>query len=369
MLPPEVHSPAEVWVAEGKRAACQDLLSRILTLPELYNPVYVLADWEEDRQQLDDSRVELLPPVAREFHFGEVLAGIIRQKELHQVAYFGGASAPLLTADHLRDFAVQFQNKPQPFGLVNNYHSTDWGLFSDAERISNMHQRLPTDNPLGWVLHHEAEFEIQACPAAGFSRADVDTPADLIMLRQHPALGQHLQTFLINTPPYLLDKVEAIRELLSTPASTLALIGRASPHVQLVLQNQTQIWVRAFIEERGMVASHRLAKGEVKSLIGAMIETWGVQLFMDHLVELCDGALWDTRVWMGHAGGWPSAADRFAADLGWLDDISDEPLRQLTSAIHEAPKPILAGGYGVVAGGLYAMLETLAVGENYQPSK
>ncbi|MGD8822067.1 MAG: hypothetical protein PVG63_03110, partial [Anaerolineales bacterium] len=224
-------------------------------------------------------------------------------------------------------------------------------------------------NPLGWVLHHEADYEIQPCPVEAYSRADIDTPADLLMLPGHPGLGPFLQAFLAQAPPDQLERVGAIRKLLSTPASTLTLIGRASPHVQLTLQDQTQIWVRAFIEERGMIASQRLARGEVRSLVGAMIEMSGANGFVQKLVQLCDGVLWDTRVWMGHMGGWPSAADRFAADLGWTDQVNDPHLRQLSQAIAAAPIPIVAGGYGVVAGGLYALLETMATGGNYQPSK
>jgi hypothetical protein len=275
----------------------------------------------------------------------------------------------LVTTEHLRILADQFQSYDHASGLVNNYHSTDWGFFNQAERISTVRSRLPTDNPLGWVLHHEADFEILACPVEAYSRADIDTPADLLLLPGHPGLGPYLQAFLAEAPQDQLQRVEAIRKILATPASTLALIGRASPHVQLELQKQTQIWVRAFIEERGMIASHRLANGEVRSLVGAMIDTWGVNAFVQHLVELSNGVLWDTRVWMGHMGGWPSAAERFAADLGWVDQISDTNLRQLAIATNEAPIPILAGGYGVVAGGLYAILETMAGEGDYQPSK
>jgi hypothetical protein len=76
---------------------------------------------------------------------------------------------------------------------------------------------------------------------------------------------------------------------------------------------------------------------------------------------MADGVLWDTRVWMGTKPNWPTDADRFAADLGWEDHIEDESLRALTHAINSSPIPILAGGYGVVSGGLYALLESLEV--------
>jgi hypothetical protein len=74
---------------------------------------------------------------------------------------------------------------------------------------------------------------------------------------------------------------------------------------------------------------------------------------------MTDAVLWDTRVWMAGHGGWPPASERFAADLGWADQVEDRALRELTEAVNEAPIPILTGGHGVVAGSIYALVETL----------
>jgi hypothetical protein len=62
---------------------------------------------------------------------------------------------------------------------------------------------------------------------------------------------------------------------------------------------------------------------------------------------------------MAAAGGWPSAADRYAADLGWVEQITDPNLLRLSRAIQGSTIPILAGGHGVVAGGIYALLESM----------
>ena len=85
----------------------------------------------------------------------------------------------------------------------------------------------------------------------------------------------------------------------------------------------------------------------------------GAAGFVRHLGEIADAVLWDTRVWMSSRGSWPPAAQRFAADLGWIEAIEDPDLRELTQEIAEAPIPIVAGGHGVVSGGLLAMLETM----------
>jgi hypothetical protein len=62
---------------------------------------------------------------------------------------------------------------------------------------------------------------------------------------------------------------------------------------------------------------------------------------------------------MSTRGDWPSEADRFAADLGWAQEIDDPALRALTEAIGQAPIPILTGGHGVVSGSALALLEAL----------
>jgi hypothetical protein len=65
---------------------------------------------------------------------------------------------------------------------------------------------------------------------------------------------------------------------------------------------------------------------------------------------------------LAHAGRWPSAADRYAADLGRVDEIVDPFLRDLAGAAWAAPIPIVLGGHGVVAGDLYGLIEIASAG-------
>jgi hypothetical protein len=106
----------------------------------------------------------------------------------------------------------------------------------------------------------------------------------------------------------------------------------------------------------------------VKSLVTDHIEIVGISKFIEEVGRLADGLLWDSRVWLAAGGGWPSQAQRFAADLGWLDDVTEERLSELGAAIRDASIPIICGGHGVVAGGLMALLDTLE-DETYQPSR
>jgi hypothetical protein len=208
-------------------------------------------------------------------------------------------------------------------------------------------------------MQQEAQFDVRALPPSASSRLDIDTPADLLLLHGHPGIGRHCRDFLSQTDQPLLDGISNLQRVLQTPASTLSIIGRASSAVWKELEERTKIWVRIYVEERGMVASQRLARGEVQSLIADMVGELQPSGFLARLGQMSDAVIWDTRVWMGSRGTWPSAADRFAADLGWTKQISDEALRNLTIAMMESPIPVVAGGHGVVAGGLLALLETL----------
>lgn len=367
MLPPAGSSPAESWLAEGRRAAAMDMLHRLSSL-SVADPIYVLAAESEDSQILSSMGGIPLEKPKASFNFGRELARWVEEGGFQRIAYFGGASAPLMTIESLQEVFDLVLDADQPAAVVNNYHSSDWVVLNHAGSIVSLSEKLQSDNSLGWVLDHEVGFNVKSLEPSAESRADIDTPTDLLLLHRHPHLGSNLGSFIARTPKEALERVERLREVLCTPAKALILIGRISSHAWRILESETQIWARVFAEERGMVASGRYERGEVRSLVGAFIDSWGPDAFVRRLTELADGVLWDTRVWMAHHGRWPSNADRFAADLGWEEQIIDSALRELTHAVNQASVPIITGGYGVVSGGIYASIETLK-GGGYQPSR
>ncbi len=335
-----------------------DMLQRLSSL-KVADPIYLLIAEREDQEVLSSLGGIPLEKPKESFKFGRELTRWVEEGGFQRIAYFGGASAPLMTSERLQEVFDLVLAADRPTAVVNNYHSSDWGVLNHAGSIVSLSERLHTDNSLGWVLDHEAGFEIHPLDPSAESRVDIDTPTDLLLLHRHPHLGSNLGSFLAQTPKEALERIERLREVLRTPARTLILIGRISSHAWRTLEGETQIWVRVFAEERGMVASGRSERGEVQSLVGSFLDSWGPQAFVERLAELADGVLWDTRVWMAHRGGWPSDADRFAADLGWEDQITDTALRMLTQAVNQAPVPIVTGGYGVVSGGIYASIEAL----------
>ena len=356
-LPPRGSSYAEIWLAEGRLACTQDLIQRLQSIPN-FQRILVLAASQEDQFQLKDTGVQLLTPID-EFHFGRALSQVIRKCAIKKVAYFGGASAPLANQQFLQEASSIAANLPAGSILPNNFHSTDWAFITSPELIETHVDRLPNDNALGWVLHREADFNLESMPMCGGSRFDVDTPSDLLIAHRHPDIGDHLRHFYETIDQSLLGTSDELRTILSGPSSTITLIGRVSSHIWSELERRTRAWIRLFVEERGMVASGRLARGEVLSLLTRITEVRGLKSLIDFLERSSTGVFWDTRVWLAATGGYPSPADRFAADLGRIADISEARLRELTESILGSNTPILAGGHGIVSGGLLALLESL----------
>lgn len=361
MLPPAGSSRAEQWVAGGRTACAKDLVSRLSSV-ESIERIIALVGEKSDRKQLAHLGVDVRLSGEVPFEFGREIARLVETEQIDELAYFGGASAPLLEASALQELVDRVSAAPERFGIANNLHSTDWLLVNDAQAIAAHSHRLPSDNPFGWVLSREAGFKIESVEPSAASRLDIDTPSDLFLAWGHPAVGRNLAGYLKNLEPEIVRRIERIREVIGTPASTVAIIGRASAGIWKALVDRTQIWVRVFAEERGMVASHRLSRGEVRSLVATMLDESGPSGFVERLSGMADAVLWDTRVWMGTQSKWPGDADRFASDFGWVDQIEHKGLRELTAAINDSPVPILAGGYGVVGGGLYALLESLDQG-------
>jgi hypothetical protein len=294
-----------------------------------------------------------------DFRFGDALNKFAQEQKPGILLYFGAGSAPLLTPSTLENSLAHVIRSTLPTALVNNLYSTDWAIFNASDRLDDIVHRLPSDNQLGWVMKNEAGFQVKDLPFSAESRMDIDTPTDLMMLSHHSLLGAKMKEFLNENPVEGGDRLAAIRNLLQEPAKTITVIGRSSSRVWRALEDQTQIWIRLFVEERGMIASGRRARGEVRSLFAEIVDDWGIEAVIDFLSRISDGVLWDTRVWMAHGKTWPSVADRFASDLGWYEEIEDPILGECTESILQAPIPIATGGHGTVSAGVMVLLESL----------
>jgi len=360
MLGGEGPGAVERWVAAGRLAAARDAAALVSAIPGVAR--VVLATSETEAEPFSDWGVTVDPDApGTPFHFGERLARLLEQHPAQAYLYLGAGSVPLLPADVLAGVVDEVRRASGPLAITNNLHSSDWLAFNCPGAIQARPQRLANDNALGWVLRTEALVEVRSLAPSAGTRLDIDTPADLLLLRLHPAVRPALRQFL-ERQPHDSSRWLAAGQQLFAAGGQVTLIGRVSSAIWAHVEANTQAWVRVLSEERGMTASGRLAAGQVKSLVGAHLNRLGPAAFFEELSQMAEAVFFDTRVVLAHARRWPSAADRYAADLGLADEIRDPWLRDLTAAAMAAKMPVVMGGHGVVTGDLYGLVEIARAG-------
>ncbi len=342
------------WVRGARRAATADLLVQLGAQP-LIDQIILVTPTVEGLDIGVDMKVVLSSPGS--LHVGRYLSSLVQQYNLERFLYFGGGSAPLLTDETLTEVIERLAARER-LVIVNNRFASDWAGVGPAGILEDWIERLPQDNMLGWVLSAEAGLPYQDFPATAASRLDIDTPIDLLTLSIHPKTKAYLRRYLDNLPLNKKPLAQLI-EVLATPASHLFIAGRLGPAPWQTLNKATQCWVRVFSEERGMVSSGRQGRGEVFSLFGDYLTAIGPEAFFETLSRQVQAALIDSRVLMAHHQLWPDEADRFASDLGLVEQIRDPWLREFTLAANAVSIPVLLGGHSLLAGDLFAFCEML----------
>jgi hypothetical protein len=306
-------------------------------------------------------------PEDERFHFGQRLATLIERYGLEPVLYFGGGSAPLvdqsvggmIVALLDRSINASAPTIPSHIVLTNNLNSSDWAAISRVDEALPVIRQASRDNSLAWLLQESGDYDVRVL--AGVRPAtsmDLDTPSDLALIARHPDLLPNLRE-IVTDERLARIPIDDIIRIASGRATTLALFGRVSPLALQALSKVAHCWTRVVAEERGMIASGREERGEVKSILTPWIKARGFAGFFSDLADMADGVIFDSRVVMSAHGIFPDAADRFASDLYWLDAIRDSWLRDFTQAAFEAPIPVMLGGHSVVAGGVYALAEII----------
>ena len=287
--------------------------------------------------------------------FGEQLRAIVGQLDSAAVVYVGGGSAPLLDIAGLRLLVAAIEQPGQV--AANNALSSDWVGFRPADALARTAPIL-TDNDLAWRLHHDAGLARVPLDANLATTLDIDTPTDLALLRLAPGVPPLLRRYLDDAVPDF-PALPAIEALLIDPYRTLIIAGRVNVGILAAVERQVSFLKRLFIEERGMRASGRQARGEVRTLLAVLLHEVGPERFFALLATLGDGLLFDTRPLFAHLAPDLSAADRFASDLLRPELIGNPLVRDFTAAARDAGIPILLGGHALVTGGL-ALLATRA---------
>jgi hypothetical protein len=307
---------------------------------------------------LADLPVEVdVDPPGEPFHFGRRLAGLIEQYAAQRVLYSGGASAPLMEAERWTEMLTRL-GEAQRLVVTNNVHSSDWAGLIPAAEAAPIIARQTNDNAIAWALANEAGWPVESMPPSAATRFDLDTPADLLIAQRHPGIGPSLRRYL-DELGWKAPQLDGVLAEMAREGGSLMIAGRVSEAAWAALERATRCWVRVFAEERGMRASGRQMRGEVRSLLADHLEQVGIDGFFDELAGLANGVLLDSRVILAAKGLWPTKRDRFNSDLHRWEEIEEPFLRRFTQAAAEARIPAVMGGHSIVAGGLMALVESL----------
>ena len=347
-------SAPERMVSSVRQAVTLDLVERALTVPALH-PVVVSTNSEELAEQLSRLPVEVVvDPPDLAFHFGRRLSALIARFGMARCFYMGGGAGPLFPASSMADVADAMLSADRLL-VTNNFYSSDFAAFAPTS-VLEAHPPPETDNELAWLLGEDAGLPIRELPRTAATQFDVDTPVDLLTLSAHPDVGPHTRACL---GEMALDTsaIDAALPLMLDRDATILVAGRVGSTTWGYMERETACSTRVLSEERGMRASGRQARGEVRSLLGYYLDAVGLERFFEALATMGQAIFLDNRVIFAHRGLWPSAADRFHSDLRQPVQIEDPFVRALTEAAMAAPVPVVMGGHSLVSGGMYALIE------------
>ncbi len=348
-------SDIENLIAQAQLAAALDTLDKLRRVPEIGAMVVSTANREfAERAAALGAEIEMDAP-GGEFHFGRTLAALVAKYRADIPLYIGGGSGVLMRVEDWRELAQRILRQPDTV-ISNNYYSTDFAAWSPGAALARI-EPPPLDNDLAFRLGERAGLRADPLPKNAATQLDIDTPSDLLAVQFHPAVETHLRAVL-DSARLDVAGVAPIRALMKERTATLLIAGRVSASMALFLERSTRCEWRILSEERGMRASGRQARGQVRSLLGALLDRVGAQEFFVTLKGLADAMVLDSRVLFAHRGMHPTPPDRFYSDLLMPEAIQDPFIRAFTAAARAASLPVLIGGHSLVSGGMYALAES-----------
>lgn len=342
------------WVEGARIAATQDLLEQLCRQPLLERIILVSP---HASTLAIGQVVPVVSPVGT-VHVGNYLGQLIKEWDIQRLLYMGGGAAPLLDDATLTN-QIEHLARMDRVVVTNNRFASDWAGVVPASTLLDHIPQLPRDNMLGWVLSTAGSLPAHTPPLSAGTRLDIDTPTDLLVLRLSPRTKPHLRNYLAQLPLDTQPLQKAV-EILATPAKRLFVAGRIAPEIWQTINQVSRCWVRVLAEERGMESSGRVARGEVFSLLAQQIELLGMGRFFQQLDEWADAAFLDSRVLWAHWRQSPTAHDRFAADLGWVEQIQDVRVKELAIASQNAKIPVILGGHSLLTGDMLVLCELVA---------
>ena len=346
----------EKLVADAQIAASLETLEKIHTLPQVGEIIVSTASEEfAEHAQALGAHVEIDPP-GTSFHWGRQLAALVEKYRASTPLYIGGGSGALMSVDDWQNMAQRALDEKNVV-ITNNYFSCDFAAWSPGDALKLI-EPPELDNDLAFRLGERVGLKRISLQKNAATQLDIDTPSDLQTISFHAALGKRLRQ-VIDAAHLDNSHVERILPMLTDRDQTMLAVGRVSASMMLFLERETRCQWRVFSEERGMRASGREARGQVRSLVGFYLEQAGIRNFAQALPQLANAALIDSRIIFAHYRMTPNGSDRFHSDLLQPEAINDPFLRDFTAAMRDAQIPILLGGHSLVSGGMYTLVEVV----------
>ena len=345
-----------VQLVDGaRRAIARDLIDKALAARAFDSIIVSTSDPVLAETQTGSGVVVDLDPPGEPFHFGLRLQQLISDHHIERLVYLGAGSAPLLSSATLGEMAERARTADRLF-LSNNFYSVDFCAIVPASAL--LAAAPPeNDNGLGWLLGDKVGLPAEELPRTTATSFDVDTPTDLVALAMHPEAPPRVRAYLDGLSLDTRHVESAIAVFVNRQAEAL-ISGRVNSRIMAYLERETACRTRVFSEERGMRADGRLARGEVRSLLGQLMDVVGVsRFFCEVLPKLGDAVFLDDRVLWAHRHAWPAMADRFNSDLYRPERIVDPFVRAFTEAAAACPVPVVLGGHSLVSGGLYVLVD------------
>ncbi|MCD4786067.1 MAG: hypothetical protein K8T10_19780 [Candidatus Eremiobacteraeota bacterium] len=352
----KITSEPDGWVKKTREAMVFDLLGKLNSI-ETIDRVIISSNDDDflDAVTVNGSDSRIIPDKyhsTNSFNFGKWLNDRILKYNPKNVFYWGAGASPFITRELLASFCASI-SAGKNILYTNNFFSADWVAFTPAEASLEI-TPPPMDNNLAYYLWQDRALRsIYIAPSVEII-GDVDTPADLLVLKVHP-----------NTPPHTADYLKTldidttrIKKFISflPERNKIFLSGRVGSSLFKYLDTRSPCKYRIISEERGMRSSGRLQRREVRSFLGEMIEEVGLDTVFKFIEETSKGAVIDSRVIFAHICKKVSTKDRFYSDLGIPGKIEDPFVKEFTKRVVNSPIPILAGGHSLILGGLWALV-------------
>ena len=346
-------SPVEEWMRGVLEAAALDLAESALA-SSVFGRVVLAADRAPagDMPAGVEVRVDGAGATGRAFRFGEAFVALAGEMPSDGVAYIGAGSGPLLGVGEFEAIAAPLRAPGAANVIVtNNRFSSDLFALADLQRVADLDPAALTDNAIPRRLRDEHGMEVLELPRTLATQVNLDTPSDAIALALSGRGGPRLTAALAGVPA--TERMQRAARLFIERTAEVLVAGRVSSRTWQYLETETACRIRLLSEERGMQAAGTDAAGTARSILGQLIAEAGPErAFGVLLPELCAAAFIDIRPALVQLGIRASKADRFAADLGRVDEIEDAGLRAIVAAAAASPVPVILGGHSLVGGAL-----------------